>query len=177
MISDVMSMLEGTAAAVYLRGSVWAYPLVNAGHILGVALVVGSAVPLNLRFAGVWKSVSMRPLQIVLNRTFDAGAAIAVISGFLLFMPRATAYIRSGIFLAKMGFLALGILLTVLTRVAHATGHVRGGTRDSSGDASSETSIDSSKDGKLPVLVRIMAGCSIAVWITTLVLGRLIGYF
>jgi hypothetical protein len=68
-----------------------------------------------------------------------------------------------------MGFLALGILLTVLTRVAHTGAQVRGTTMDSSSDAS--------EDGRLLVLVRILTGCSIAVWITTLVLGRLIGYF
>lgn len=49
MLGQWLAALEATELARALRDSVWIYPLVNAGHILGVALLVGSIVPLDLR--------------------------------------------------------------------------------------------------------------------------------
>ena len=73
MIEEWPAALEATPLATALRGSVWVYPLVNAAHILGVALLVGSIVPLDLRLLGVWRSVPLTPLWGVLTRTAGAG--------------------------------------------------------------------------------------------------------
>ena len=59
MIEDWAAALEATALATGLRNSVWSYPLVNAAHILGVALLVGSIVPLDLRLLGAWRSAPL----------------------------------------------------------------------------------------------------------------------
>ena len=56
MVGDWLGGLEATALARALRDSVWTYPMINAGHILGVALLVGAIVPLDLRLLGVWRS-------------------------------------------------------------------------------------------------------------------------
>jgi hypothetical protein len=161
MLAEWMIALEETALAKYLRGSVTAYPLVNTGHLIGIALLVGSSIPLNLRIAGLWRSVELEPLRRVLNRSFDAGLALAIGFGILLFLPRASQYIRSGLFIAKMAALAAGILLSLVTRRAYGRAlPVAPGSR-----------------GALPMHLRIMAGGSIAIWLSVLVLGRLVGYF
>ena len=148
-----MAALEGTAVATGLRNSVWAYPLVNAGHILGIALLVGSSVPLSLRVLGVWKSIPQGPLRRVLSRTADAGFLLAVACGLLLFSARAAAYMRSGIFLAKMVVLVAAVASTLLLRAL---------VPDS---------------GNPSIQSRAAAGFSLAGWLAVLTLGRLIGYF
>lgn len=45
VVGELAVILEQSALAQALAGSVWWYPLINAGHILGIALLVGGIVP------------------------------------------------------------------------------------------------------------------------------------
>lgn len=161
MIWELAVSLEATTLAVVLRGSAWAYPLVNAGHIFGVALLVGSILPLDLRIIGWWASVPLAPLWRVLGRTAAVGLGFAVACGILLFITRATAYVQSGLFLAKMVVVGIGAANALILFVA-APGDVF---------SAQWTSI------QLPWYIRLSAWFSLAAWLTALVLGRLIGYY
>ena len=161
MLAEWAAALEGSDLASGLRNSAWAYPLVNAGHLHGVALLVGGSVPLNLRLLGVWRSLPLFPLRRVLARTADAGLLLAVTFGFLLFAARASEYIRSGLFVTKMLLLAAGIAGTAALRIATSEKRLGGGMAS----------------GRPPAAVRAVAGFSLAVWLAVLTLGRLIGYF
>ena len=55
-MDEWLAALEATAIARELRASVWAYPLVNAGHRLGIALLLGAMVALDLKLLGAWVS-------------------------------------------------------------------------------------------------------------------------
>lgn len=155
MPAEWLAALEGTAVATGLRNSLWAYPLVNTGHILGVALLVGASVPLSLRILGAWKAVPVEPLRRALSRTADAGFLLAVACGFLLFSARAGAYARSGLFLSKMLLLLLAAAGTLGMRLLSA--------RASAGGS--------------PGPARAAAVFCLAAWPAVLTLGRLIGYF
>ena len=161
MIEDWPATLEAMELAAALRNSVWSYPLVNAAHILGVALLVGSIVPLDLRLLGVWGSMPLAPLWRVLTRTAGAGLALAMVFGMLLFIARATEYTASNLFIAKMVVVGLGTGNAVaLHMLAQARVLEVASTR-----------------GKPPARLRLAGGMSLALWLTALVLGRLIGYF
>lgn len=121
MIEEWPAALEATPLATALRGSVWVYPLVNAAHILGVALLVGSIVPLDLRLLGVWRSVPLTPLWGVLTRTAGAGLILAMIFGALLFITRASEYTASNLFISKMAVVALGTANALALRVLPQT--------------------------------------------------------
>ena len=45
---ETAAALEATALAQFLKASRWVYPLVNAGHILGIALLVGAVIPMDV---------------------------------------------------------------------------------------------------------------------------------
>lgn len=156
-----MAALEATALARTLRASVWAYPLVNAGHVAGIALLVGSIIPLDLRLLGAWRATPLAPLWMVLSRTAAAGLVMAIGFGLLLFTTRATEYIASNFFVAKMAIVALAIVnaitLHLMSRVELAN--------------TSVTNI------MLPTTVRVSAGVSLVSWLSALTLGRLVGYF
>lgn len=104
----VAAAVEGLALAEWLRFSRWGYAAVNAAHILGVALLVGAIVPLDLRLLGLWRSVELRPLYRVLSRVAAAGLLLAIVSGTLLFSVRAAEYAAGDLFRAKVALVALG---------------------------------------------------------------------
>jgi hypothetical protein len=105
-VIEAAAALEATAVAQFLKASRWTYPLVNAGHILGIALLVGAVVPMDvavLRGRAVAAVGLLRPWSI-------AGFLLAGVCGGLLFVTQATDYVQSPWFLAKMGVLALAVL-------------------------------------------------------------------
>jgi hypothetical protein len=152
--------LEASTLARALRGSVWAYPLVNAGHLLGVALLIGAIVPLDLRILGMWPTVPLPPLWRVLTRMAVIGLGLAGVCGALLFMTRAAAYVGEGLFVAKMIVVATGIVNALWLRAAVAA-------RRPAWWAASRP----------PALVKGSALLSLAAWLAALTLGRLVGYF
>jgi hypothetical protein len=161
MSADWLVALEATALAEALRGSVWAYPLVNAAHLLGVALLVGAMIPLDLRLLGAWQSVPLAPLWRVLTRTAGVGLGLAIIFGTLLFITRATTYAASGLFLTKMVVVGVGTANGLAVRAL---------------GPAAITPVRSAPE-KPPVRVQLAGGLSLVAWLMALTLGRLIGYF
>lgn len=161
MVADLLAALEATALARELRDSVWAYPLINTGHLAGVALLVGAIIPLDLRLLKLWPSVPLVPLWHVLTRAAGAGLLLAIGFGFLLFATRATEYAASQFFIAKMVVVGIAIGNVLLMRLAVPDGWLRMG-------AMSE---------KVSMGMRLSGCISLAGWLTALTLGRLVGYF
>ena len=158
MAGELFAALEATALARALRDSVWAYPLVNAAHILGVALLVGSIVPLDLRLLGIWRKLPVRPLWHVLTRIAGAGLVLAATFGVLLFITRAAEYAVSNLFLCKMLAVAVGVVNIIALRAF-------------------VPAVLASAHGEPDRRVRVAAAVSLVAWLTTLALGRLVGYF
>lgn len=107
-MSEALAALEATALAQHLRVSRWTYPLVNAGHVLGLALLVGAAVPMDLRLlrgdaSALW-----------LRRFAASGLALAAATGTLLFAAQASEYAASPWFRAKLVGLGLALLNVAL---------------------------------------------------------------
>ena len=102
--------LEATAPAQYLRVSRWGYAAVSGAHILGIALLVGTILPLNLRLLGFWPSVPRANLLRVLVPFAATGLALAVLTGTLLFSVRAQEYAAVGYLQAKLVLVLLGLL-------------------------------------------------------------------
>lgn len=161
MLEAWAAALEATTMARALRSSVWAYPLVNAGHLLGVALLLGGIVPLDLKILGMWPSAPLAPLWRVLTRTAGVGLGLAVVCGAMLFITRATAYAASGLFIAKMGIVVVGAINALALH----------------GRARQERQIALWEVNGLPGYVCWSAGVSLFAWPAALILGRLVGYF
>ncbi len=71
MLMEILAGLEGSALAAGLRGSKWVYPLVNAGHIAGIALLFGAIAGFDLRLMGAWPRV---PLETLAKSWFPSPA-------------------------------------------------------------------------------------------------------
>lgn len=153
-MSDWLHALEGMPLAAALAESVWAYPLVNAAHILGIALLIGAIVPLDLRLLGFWAHTPAAALGVVLRPMAAAGLVIAATTGGAMFLTRASEYPTSELFLAKMALVALGSVNAVLADRYSVAELVR-----------------------RPAQARVVATLSLACWLAALFLGRLVGYF
>jgi hypothetical protein len=150
----LLAALQDTGVATYLRSARWGYAAVNATHILGIALLVGAILPLNLRLLGLWRGIERAALVRVLVPTAVVGLAIAAAAGFLLFSVRAGDYAALTVFQFKLALIALGAL-------AALTAHLRDGFL-----------LETAGAGRL----RVHAAISIACWIGALVCGRLIAF-
>lgn len=147
-MSDLATALEATQLAQFLKGSRWVYPAVNAGHILGVALLVGAVVPLDLTLAGVVRRADPRAALALLRPFALAGLVLAVSCGGLLFATQAADYLVNPVFQAKMAVFALAVL-NAAAHLVVAPGGAAG---------------------------RALALVSLALWPTVLILGRMVGY-
>lgn len=115
----LLSALEGSELALSLRFSRFGYAAVSATHILGIALLVGSIVPLNLRLLGLWPSVPLGPLVRVLVPVAATGLAIAILAGLLLFSIRASEYAALSVFRLKLLLILAGAGSALLLHLRH----------------------------------------------------------
>jgi hypothetical protein len=162
MTWEWLTVLEAMELARALRRSVWAYPLVNTAHILGVTLLIGAIVPLDLRLLGMWPSTPLAPLWRVLTRTAGAGLVLAILFGTLLFITRATEYATSNLFLTKMMVVGAGTANALVLHVLLPKDVLP---------------LLSSTGKKPPRRARLAGGVSLVAWLAALTLGRLVGYF
>src|SRR5262245_33657430 len=105
-----MAWLQGSAIGHAMRESgVWTYGVINLFHILGVALLLGAVVVLDLRLLGVWPYV---PLNAIARPTVPVavtGFMIAITSGTCLLATKATEYVGNPFIYIK--FPAIGFAL------------------------------------------------------------------
>lgn len=143
--------------AVFLRDSGTAYLLVNAAHILGVGLLVGAIVPLDLRLLGFFRHAPLAVLAPFLSRAAAAGVVLAIVTGLWLFSVKPDEYLGNAAFLCKAG-----LLVVALVNVALQHGNRRFAA--------------AVVGGEVPPAVRLVALCSILSWLSVLVAGRWIGF-
>ena len=106
----VLGAIEATGIAQFLRASRWGYAFVNGAHILGIALLIGAIVPLQLRFLGLWQTVGRVALARVLVPVAAGGLALAVTAGGLLFAVRAREDASSWLSYRVIGLMILSLL-------------------------------------------------------------------
>ena len=106
---QLLEWIGAWPGAVLLRGSGTAWLLVDAAHILGVGLLVGAIVPLDLRLLGLFRALPLALIAPFLSRAAAAGAALAFATGLWLFSMKPAEYLANGAFLWKAALLALAL--------------------------------------------------------------------
>lgn len=162
---EYLNAIAQSEPAALLRASFWVYPLVNAAHIFGIALLIGAIIPFDLRLMGVIRKGQVRTLAAILVPTAATGLAIAALSGALLFIVKPVAYAGSDLFVAKIVLIGAGLINIGLVRAVPRWAEL----------VQSEESILNPTEPNRRL--RIAGFASICIWVAVLILGRLVGYF
>jgi hypothetical protein len=146
---SICQWLQQTPISISIRESTWVFPILDAVHCVGIILVAGTIVIVDLRLLGFGlrrESVSSVIAQ-VLPWTFF-GFAFMFVTGSLLAWAEPVKLYRSPSFRWKLLFLAIAGLNALLFHYTTLT----------------------------PARARLAAAVSIVCWISVIAAGRAIGY-
>jgi hypothetical protein len=158
-----LGALEGSGLGQAMRQWLWLYPSVEVVHLVGIALLFGSIVVLDLRLLGLSRHIPVRVLaRHVLPWT--AGSFLLIIpSGLLMFMAHASEFVESEVFLLKLLLImAAGLNAALFHTITFRTADVW----------------DSDEMRKLPPppSARLAGALSLVLWISVIACGRLLAY-
>jgi hypothetical protein len=110
-------MFDAIQSSGFARGlaeSQMATASLSAMHLLGLTLIMGSALVTALRLLG-WLFPERPAIDVArpASRALALGLALSVVTGALLFAPRAASASSNYIFQVKMVFLALAVIFQV----------------------------------------------------------------
>jgi hypothetical protein len=154
---NFLTWLEGSGLGEWVRSSTLGYPLMIACHAIGMAIMVGLALGLDMRLLGLFRGIPYTALNPFLAIAW-AGFTLNFLSGAGLFSAQATTYITDGTFLLKMGLVFAGVITAAVLQSA---------VNRSSGGWSSAAA---------PGGIRLIAAASVGCWVGATVTGRLIAY-
>ena len=151
--------LETSSLAIWVGESLWGYPMMLGMHVVGLAIVVGIFLMLDLRILGFNKGIAYVSF-VSLFKLAWIGLAINALSGFALFSSQATVFVENTPFLIKISCIAAGVIFSILILRqldTQATAFDKGETKP---------------DGVLMALAALSVFC----WISAIIAGRLIAY-
>lgn len=159
MFFDALAALQEWAPIAALRNSRWTYASVNAAHIVGIALLFGAIVPLDLRLMGWRRTVPIRTMVRILLPVAVAGLTLALVAGLALFSIRAAKYAATGLFQLKMALLVCAISNAFLLHRA-----VQWETHQAAAGVGP------------PLRLRVAGALSIGLWLSVIACGRMIAF-
>jgi hypothetical protein len=155
-----LKWLESTRLAEFIRESEWAFPTIESVHVIALALVVGTIAIVDLRLLGLASTNrSYTGLSREVLPWTWACFGLAVISGSLMFISQPVGYFGNFAFRCKIVLLCLaGINMLVFQLIT--------------GRGASEWR----QEHAVPLVGKIAASLSLALWIAVVFVGRWIGF-
>ena len=151
--------VEHSGIGEWMRSNVLAMPWVNAAHVLCVTLVFGSVLVVDLRLLGLLdRGRTVTGISREMLRLTWAAFAGAAVSGALFFSANATTYWFNTAFRFKM----LAIVLAGINMLVFQTATFR--------------SVAAWDRNTPPRAAKIAGALSILIWVSVIVLGRVIGF-
>ena len=157
---SICQWIHQTPLSIAIRESIWVYPILNVLHCVGILLVAGTIVVVDLRLLGF--GMRRSPVSSVVGQVLPwtlSGFAFMFVTGSLLAWSEPVRLYRSVFFPWKLLFLALAGLNALLFH----HGVYRGvGAWDSA--------------ALTPARARLAGVVSILCWICVIAAGRAVGY-
>jgi hypothetical protein len=135
-----------------LRSHPWAYPALEVVHIVGIALLLGNLVLLELRVFGRGAALPVEALARLSLRVAAAGFGMAAATGLLMFATQPQELLANRVFTLKM-------LLLFAAGCNAAAFHVRGSL------------------ARLDTVARAQMLLSTVLWLAVITCGRWIAYY
>jgi hypothetical protein len=150
--------VEGSAINHWVMGSAWVWPVLEILHFIGLSLLLGALLIIDLRMAGFFRRINVAATHKMLPWVF-VGFGINLVTGFFFVMGDPARYIANIGFRWKMvlvliaGLNALAFWLKVNADMKNWEPHA-----------------------DTPAVAKIIAWVSLGCWFGVLLLGRLIPY-
>lgn len=156
-MTGFLQAIAAWPGAVFLQQYWIAYLIVNAAHILGIGLLLGAILPLDVMLLRSTHGRELPAIGPFLVRAAATGTALAVTTGLWLFSVKSVEYAENPAFLFKAILLVLAIFNISLQH--------RGERFDTA-----------LRSGQPSARVRTLAAASAILWLSVLVAGRWIGF-
>jgi uncharacterized protein DUF6644 len=157
---NLLATLEASSIATGIRNSLYLFPLIESVHVIGLTMVFGTIVIIDLRLLGI--ASTRRPFTAVASDVFKwtwIAFAVTATTGGLMFITNANTYYQSSYFRAKMTLLVLsGLNMLAFELTARRSVHAW------------------DRHASAPASGRAVAALSLVIWIGVIVLGRWIGF-
>ena len=161
-MSEFLIWLQGSALGAFTRAlGVWSYGTINLVHIIGIALLFGSILLLDLRLLGAWRQVPLAALSGPTTVMARIGFVLAVASGILMLSVNAGEYIGNPFLLVKFPAIGLALLNAFLVH------------RTQAWQAHRQRELMPRERKRLA----IGAALSLTFWLTAISGGRMLGYW
>ncbi len=156
MLLPVFQALEASALGEAIRNSLWLFPIIEAFHLLGLAVIGGAILIVDFRLLGLGlRAHPVARLARDVQPWVLGSVVVMILSGFPLFVSEAIKCYYSFAFWTKMTALLLAVIFTCTVR----------------------RSVTLAAEGRFtPSVNRAVALTSLALWSTVGWGGRWIGF-
>ena len=151
---NFFDQLEQSFIGEAIRNSIWMFPVIEAFHLIGLAILGGSILVGDLRLLGLL--LSSKPINYVISQTtliLKLGLLILVSTGIPLFLSEAIKCYYSRAFWIKMSALIIGLVFLFCIRNPAGLSTVEGNAK-----------------------VKLIGFISISLWAIVAGSGRWIGF-
>lgn len=147
-----MTPRTDAAGFAWIASNPWLYPALEVVHIVGIAMLLGSLLLLELRVWGLGANLPVQPLARLALPVTLAGFALIALSGLTMFISQPAELIANRVFIVKMG-------LVTLAGLNAASFHARGSLE------------------RLDRTARLQTLASLGIWVAVIICGRWIAYY
>jgi hypothetical protein len=158
----MLEAIQNSALSQLLMSGRWAHSkqILETLHFIAFALQIGAVMVFSLRLLGIGRSVSIAALSRMAFWTAWPGFAVVFATGALQFVPIATEVFDRPSFRAKITLVVLALVTLVWLQAL--------ARRDAQAWDAGQT---------IPVSTKVLAGLSVALWPTVIVVARLMYAF
>ena len=151
---EIFDAMEQTWIATAIKESLWYFPAIEAVHLLGLALLGGAILVVDLRMLGIGlRNQAIPDVAAAAQKWLVLAIVVMFMTGVPLFLSEAVKCYFNTSFWVKMIALLIGLIFTFAVRNRVA--------------ASATAS---------PVVLKLVGVFSIAVWLVVAAAGRWIGF-
>ena len=159
-IAGFLASLESSGLATRIRDSLYLFPLIESFHVIGLTLVFGTILIIDLRLLGI--ASTRRPFSRITSDIMKwtwAAYVLTATTGVLMFTTNAGVYYHNFFFRTKILLIVLaGINMLVFESTTGRTVHRW------------------DKDAAAPRAGKTAAALSLLLWIAIIFMGRWIGF-
>jgi len=157
ILLELFDQLEQTFLGTVIRDSAWLFPVIESIHLLGLAILGGSILILDLRLLNILlTSIPINSINQNCRLWFRIGISVMIFTGIPLFISESIKCYYNPFFWIKMITLTTALIFTFTVRAKV---------------------IKNSDTYKNPIKVRATGVFSMLCWFTVAASGRWIGFY